>query len=256
MLLAGVVSTARAGPLPTVVYDTPGTTVNTGSTGIAGTFFNPGTVSVVGNTSSDNFNATHFDDGAGGGNNLGTGIQSNQALAAVIGANGSLTVGAWVNLDNLNGDNMVFGTDVGNPMHLGFRGGTPYFGFWGNDSSGGSVTPGQWHYWTWRYDASLGEQSIWEDGLNVFKSGGHGQYVNGGNLTVGTTGNNGGDLAGAIDDARVYNVALSDADILNLFNDAALSDQVVVPEPSSVVLAGIGGTFLLGGFIRRRRKTA
>ena len=59
-------------------------------------------------------------------------------------------------------------------------------------------------------------------------------------------------LQAAVDDIQVYDQALSAADVALLFNNPG----VVIPEPSTVVLAAIGLLGLVGCGWRRRRKAA
>jgi hypothetical protein len=68
---------------------------------------------------------------------------------------------------------------------------------------------------------------------------------------TGTWGGNDPFLAGFIDEARIYNRALTPAEILYLFNQGA-----VVPEPSTLALLIVGGGGLLGltGLRRTRRR--
>jgi hypothetical protein len=55
------------------------------------------------------------------GKTWGGGIATFQTVDTLgVGVNDYTTM-AWVNVDKLNGDNMVFGEASGNSLHLGFR---------------------------------------------------------------------------------------------------------------------------------------
>ncbi len=186
--------------------------------------------------------ASHYDDGAGGRNNLGQGLDTGLAVPT------DFTMSAFVNLDDANGDNMVFGTTAGAPLHLGFRGSDAYFGFWGNDSNAtGGAPVGGWHHFTWTYDSTAQTQTIYEDGAQISTSSGHAPYGGGGTINIATTNGNGGDMNGALDDVRIYDTSSNAAAALAIYNNSILTD---VPEPASLGILAIGG---LGLLARRRR---
>ena len=184
------------------------------------------------------------------------GIDTN-TLTSTLGITSSWTGTALVNLNNdaggsnNTGDDMIFGTNVGGDgtgeLHVGFRNNNLQFGYWGNDTGpdqGAATTfpmnRGEWHRVTFRYDAANGEQAAFLDGTKAFGVTGHAAYLRGDvNLLIGYAGGNSGAFGGLLDDVRVYNNALSDAEI------AALPRQDVVPEPATFGLAGLAVTGLL-----------
>ncbi len=167
---------------------------------------------------SGNMNAIHLDGIDDSSSSVGSGI----AVDATTGdpdvniQNGPFTVMAWVKRGNLYGDNMVFGTgddgtDAGS-LHMGFRYGHVYMGFWGNDSHGGGVLRNEWHHVAWRFDGST-TQDIFVDGELVSTDPGRSIYNDDRQLLVGRTTYNNGAYFGSLADVRVYNDKLSDADI-------------------------------------------
>jgi hypothetical protein len=237
--------------------DVAGSVINTGTSATPGTIVNS-SLTTYGpkppTASTSVLASVHFADGGGAD---ATGIQSGIPTSSLFGAGGAFTAGAWVNLDAAtadSGDHMVFGADAGNGqgMHLGFRGGQAYFGFWGNDSNepGTSAPAGKWAYFTWVYDPTVGggTQSIYENGALLNASGNHGAYANGGNLIVGDDDFGNGSLDGSVADLRIYNTAFSAAQVASLFQ------QEFVPEPSTIIsLLGLSGAGLIC-FIARRLK--
>lgn len=166
--------------------------------------------------------------------------------------NGPYTVMAWVNLDDFNGDHMVFGTPPPNApganspntgsLHLGFRNHQVYNGWWGagttrdsaydNQGNLGYVGDvGEWHHVAWRFTgaATAGYQDIFQDGLlyQRFRSRvwyGGPLLDQGANppanapvsLLIGRTVANNGAFSGALSDVRVYSTALDDATIASI----------------------------------------
>jgi hypothetical protein len=161
---------------------------------------------------------------AGTGTNTGidTGIDTGTAGIAT----GPFTALAWVYRGSAKGDNMLFGTNLNGAgdLHLGFRNAFFHCGFWGNDSEGPVVPLFQWHHWALRYDDSLQTQDMFVDGVLVSSSGGHGPYGGTNELFIGITYGNGGAYSGAIDDARLFQVALRNDQIA-----AIAADQVIPP---------------------------
>jgi Concanavalin A-like lectin/glucanases superfamily len=167
---------------------------------------------------SGNMNAIHLDCDDFDDSTKGSGISTGVDTLTIGITDNDFTVMAWVNREILKGDNMVFGTGSDDStsdgsLHLGFRGRDVYMGFWGNDSSTPGISKGEWHHMAWRYTQSSGNQDIFIDGVLKHSSPNHGPYGRARILLVGRTSYNAGAFCGSISDARVYNVALADADI-------------------------------------------
>jgi hypothetical protein len=166
---------------------------------------------------SGNMNAIHFDCDDNDDSTMGSGISTGVDTLTVGITGNDFTVMAWVNREILKGDNMVFGTGSDGPntgsLHIGFRGTSVYMGFWGNDSNTPGIKRGEWHHMAWRYTVASSTQDIFIDGVLKHSEGGHSPYAQARTLLVGRTSYNSGAFCGSISDARVYTVALADADI-------------------------------------------
>ncbi|OUV13586.1 MAG: hypothetical protein CBC46_06780 [Verrucomicrobiaceae bacterium TMED86] len=165
-----------------------------------------------------------------------------------LGGDKSYTFAAWVRYGSQANDNMVFGSNAGNVLHLGSRGNQHWSGHWGDDiNSGTTLTEvGVWHHVAWTNTAGDGLQTIYVDGVSVATGGGGGAFgAYGGNgveaLLVGTSRNK-GSFKGDLDDVRVYDETLSAAQIEALAT-------VAIPEPTSGILLSLASLALL----RRRR---
>jgi len=251
VVLAGVVTTATAQPpTPGLQYTfvqgtddltTPGGIHDQSPNGHNGTVINSAYAEFVAGPAG-NMNAIHIDavntpdetDGSG----INTGVMNNDPTINIF--DGPYTLTAWCNLDDF-GEHMVFGSPKPNApgsgsadagaLHLGFRGSTVYFGWWGasvnRDSSIAYVgQPGEWHHIAWRFTGmdSGGSQDIFQDGV-LFNSHQTDSWYGGilaenNNvpnvptvLLIGRTVSNNGAFSGSLSDVRVYSTALSDDDI-------------------------------------------
>jgi hypothetical protein len=166
-----------------------------------------------------------------------------------VGGDKAYTFAAWVRYNSQTDDNMVFGSNNGDVLHLGSRGAAHWSGHWGDDINAGgnpSTEVGVWHHVAWTNSAGDGLQTIYIDGALAVTGGGSGQFgAYTGNgveaLLVGTSRNR-GSFNGDLDDVRVYNETLSGAEV------AALA-AAPVPEPTSGILLSLASLALL----RRRR---
>jgi len=269
---------ANAAPIPVVYYDfnslpagsvAQGTGVNNnGSGGIVG-LINRGTdpgnvVNIV----------TSGIPGGNGGKALlltptGDGLQNDQpgyintnfsAASLNVTPATTYTSMAWVNFANANGDNMIFGQNGaianaggGQVLHNGTRGGSLHSGHWGDDLGPDqgiafNSQPGTWHHVAYTNDGPSGNQSIYFDGNLVAgpgAAGAGGQMDNTINVLIGTS-NNGGSFSGQLDEIKIFNTLLSQADIQSAMQVAA------APEPGTAGVIAIAG-LMFGGLSRRRR---
>ncbi len=176
------------------------------------------------NGPSGNPNAIHLTKDDAGDEFSGSGITTNTDTMGLGVDTGPFTLTAWVNRDNQAGDNMIFGTPPpgDGSLHVGFRGDTGYFAFWGNDSQGGTIPTGEWHHLAYRYNFdvsppfSKGQQDIFIDGILVSRSGGHRPYAKTRTQLIGRTVANNGAFGGSLSDVRIYNEFLTDAAIIAL----------------------------------------
>lgn len=135
----------------------------------------------------------------------------------------AFTVSAWVYPTVSKEDEGIFGACLSQTMdeclHLAIRTGNPYMGFFGDDISGGTSTLNAWEYLAFTYTGGAGgTRSIYLNG-SVVASGTSAvglQVPNGITSTIGLDIE--ANLQGSIDDVRVYNRALSAAQITAMYN--------------------------------------
>ena len=181
----------------------------------------------------------------GGAPHIGTG--SSIATLNVRGDQ-NYTFAAWVRYNNQTDDNMVFGGNNGDVLHLGSRGAAHWSGHWGDDINSGAAPAtevGVWHHVAWTNTAGSNVQSIFVDGALAVSGGGDNAGAYTANaveaLLVGSSRNK-GSFNGDLDDVRVYDEVLSAAQIADLAT-------VAIPEPTSGILLSLASLALL----RRRR---
>ncbi|MFO8233069.1 MAG: LamG-like jellyroll fold domain-containing protein, partial [Longimonas sp.] len=141
----------------------------------------------------------------------------------------SFTVEAWIQVDDLTGDNPILGHGDSSPgdsspgdsssgtnqvLYLTTRGTTLHMGFFNNDLGGSaSLEEGRWHHAAFVYDAANGEQRIYLDGaLDGTRSA---NAFAGGQSDPLQIGRWGGSryLDGALDELRIWTEARTEADI-------------------------------------------
>ena len=227
---------------------------NAGSSGANGTVGGTagGTATIVtgagpGGLTTNYLSLAPSDDG-----NQGTGAPHIGAGGSItslnVGGDKAYTMAAWVRYNNQTNDNMVFGSNSGDVLHLGSRGASHWSGHWGDDINSGAAPAtevGVWHHVAWTNTAGSNEQSIFVDGVLAVSGGGGnaGAYTANAveDLLVGTSRNQ-GSFNGDLDDVRVYDEVLSAAQIEALAT-------VAIPEPTS----GIFLSFASLALLRRRR---
>jgi hypothetical protein len=134
--------------------------------------------------------------------------------------NRSFTVAARIFGNNLgSGDRTILGTDArtnNQGLHLVIRNGKPHMGFFGNDTTANAtLSANRWYHLVWRYDLATGTQAIYIDGQLDRITSGRAPFQGTGTLFMGRWGG-GNYFNGRIDDVRIYDRALSAADIMLL----------------------------------------
>ncbi len=184
---------------------------------------NQGTDTTAGTLVGDNAQWLDAEPAPGGGSYLlvpteGTYVDTNRT-ASELGLQGDVNYTAmawtWAESEQFgdSGDSMILGQAEGNALHLGIRGTQYYFGHWGNDTNSGNtqVDFQEWRHVAWKYENGI--QSIHVDGVRVAE-GEFGALDNDTNVLVGTTRTDQDrDFVGFLDDLRIYNEPLTDADI-------------------------------------------
>jgi hypothetical protein len=178
----------------------------------------------------------------------------------MLGNTTGYTIAGWLSPDNTDNDNFYFGSSNQGVHHGQRGGGTPSFAHWGNDfngttqvPTGASSDPNSWVHVAYTYDPVSDDAFIYYNGA-LDTSGNEGGPNNSTGVFL-LGGRNGGTetFDGSIDDVGVWNSILPLADIEALAAGASPFPAAGVPEPSTLVLAGLGLLSLVA-FRRRRRR--
>ena len=115
-----------------------------------------------GGTSGGSLSFDGLGDGSGNGeDNLLTGISGPGFL------DGSYTVSAWLNADNIATEQYAIGT-TSQSLHVGLQGSAPFQGHWSNDLAGNTdvaIANNQWFHATFTFDSATNEQTIFINGV-------------------------------------------------------------------------------------------
>jgi len=142
-------------------------------------------------------------------------------------SNNDFTVSAWINLARVNADDKRDFTILGTAknhyrggLHLQVRLDKPYFGFFSNDLQGVTAFDvDRWYHVVWRYTKYNQEQAIYINGEADCASLDHPPFVSDGNIFIGKSLNEKNEFEGKIDDLIIWNRALGDEEIWNLYQN-------------------------------------
>jgi len=173
-----------------------------------------------GGTSGGSLSFDGLGDGTGNGeDNLLTGISGPGFL------DGSYTVSAWLNADNIATEQYAIGT-TSQSLHVGLQGSAPFQGHWGNDLAGNTdvaIANNQWFHATFTFDSVTNEQTIFINGVENASTNVNGAPNNTNQILIGSRSNRGGDnggnrerWTGEIDDVAFFTSVLTDAQIADL----------------------------------------
>ncbi|MCA9137073.1 MAG: cadherin domain-containing protein [Planctomycetales bacterium] len=144
------------------------------------------------------------------------------ATAGQLGFNGNFTASAWIRPDDVSvgKDHTIFGSGTGltdQGLHFMIRNGKLRHDFYANSTVGNAdLIAGQWVHVTFRFNN--GEQAIFIDGELDAATTGHTNYAGNLNVTLGDGPIPSDFFDGLIDSARIFNRALSDAEIVANMN--------------------------------------
>lgn len=137
------------------------------------------------------------------------------------------TVSAWIKISRKNDDHKrdftVLGTEENyyrGGLHLQTRKSKPYFGFYSNDLCGNTeLDANRWYHIVWRYSKFNQEQAIFVNGSPDGSSLNHPAFISNSNLHIGKSINEDNYFEGRIDDIVIWNRALGEEEIWNLYQD-------------------------------------
>ena len=148
----------------------------------------------------------------------------------------SFTESVWVNLSSIPTN----WTGIVTKSREAF----PWYGIWinpldqwvfggpNNITSTSTATAGVWHLVTAVQDGTAGTRTLYVDGAIV--ASGAAQYASGnGSMVIGGASGVSEYLSGAVDDVRIYNLALSATQVANAYGSSTLPPAVTVFPPSA-----------------------
>jgi len=144
----------------------------------------------------------------------------------------SFTIAAWAKRDSTGTNHFIFGQADGAPnhvLHFGFRSTNVFtFAFYYNDlDTPNAYTDNNWHLWVGTYDATTNERKIYRDGVLVASDTASADYQGTGTFYyIGRTAW-GNYFDGTIDEARIYNRALTPDEIKTLYTGVNIPNGLV-----------------------------
>ena len=169
-----------------------------------------------GGTSGGSLSFDGLGDGSGNGeDNLLTGISGPGFL------DGSYTVSAWLNADNIATQQYAIGT-TSQSLHLGLQDSAPFQGHWSNDLAGSTdvaIANNQWFHATFTYDSVTNEQTIFINGVENASTNVNGAPDNTNEILIGSRSRFGDARerwTGEIDDVAFFTSVLTDTEIADL----------------------------------------
>jgi hypothetical protein len=155
----------------------------------------------------------------------------------------SVTLEAWVKIFDTNGTKLIFAKPLGtatlDSYGLALANGVPLAAICDNSGFGTFIsdtnvlTLGQWHHMAFTFDATTGLEALYTDGATVASAAaGKSMDFDTHPLVLGADIENGVPnyfLNGQIDEASIYNRALTAGEIASIYNVGALGKQINSP---------------------------
>ncbi len=164
--------------------------------------------------------------------------------------NSSRSISIWIRPTHINSDNVIFtyGSGSGDSAYgASFNSTTMYnFSYSSNLSYATSTVVNNWKHMVYTYEQSTGVAKIYIDGVlknsGTFSAWNTGNY---GKFYLGSIFGSGSEYVGYVDDLKIYNYAISAADVTALFTSTTLAtsentnttkDISIYPNPAKDVL--------------------
>ncbi|MEZ4717634.1 MAG: LamG-like jellyroll fold domain-containing protein [Caldilineaceae bacterium] len=146
----------------------------------------------------------------------------------------SFTLAAWAKQTVANQPGILIsqGTRQTNQgLHFGFRD-TPVFtcAFYGDDlnTADASLIDAEWHHWVCTYDAASKTRTLYRDGIQVAQDQASANYQGLGETYIGSAFGENWYFNGQLDEVATWRVALTAADVVDLYNKVKVQDQSVM----------------------------